>query len=487
MSIYQRVLRTVLAVLILSTGIAAATRNRNADAAAEMTQSQTTQTETQTEPEPEPEPEYVCTTLPQYDWSYDASLPPEKLLAQVLREKDMKDELRTLALASFDRLTENYGDVYTVLRSSGVPDLRTMQMRYIFAINHTKLFDTFTNGEYKFGKITYHIRSAGAFYEHDYDLMCVNADYVEPSDYSCDIFLHEMLHAYQDVFMDSEYNDGWCEDILRNGIRFILLEGDTQLTSAASSDEIEKWAPTFYSFNDERDTCLIQNGRTHDRIYNMAYKLNTILTHLLGYDTVQLMRYQPDTKQEETYLSQKYGIDGERFMHACAMLAWDEYSLYNWFEQEDGQIIEAESSVKHIYLEYVDRTFMQCLAQEIKSIEPFDRQAVEDFYNFYRYYKLQYQSEVRIEGETEREMITEAFYNNAAVEDELYAKCQKAGLFRITEDEAMNRRAFDALLCLTNYAKPWFLSLTGSEMTLRDDRLTVRKDGKTVTYHCGLE
>ena len=376
MSIFQRVLRTVLVVLLISAGIAAATKTRNADAA-EVSPTQTTQAETSTQPEPE----YVCTTLPQYVWAYDESLPPKELLMQVLREKNMKPELETLALASFDRLTENYDDAYSVFRSSGVPDLRTVQMHYVFAIAHTKTFDTFTGNEYELEDCTMHFGSPpSGFFAHEYDLMCVNADYVEPGDIACDLFLHEMLHAYQDAFLDSEYNDETGKDYIGKGFNFVLTEGDAQLMNASVSDMIASRGLAFYNLNDEQETCLLQSGGTYDKIYNMAYKINTILTHLLGYDTMQLMRYQPDTKREEAYLSQKYGIDGEKFLHACSLVAWDEYTGYNWFEEEDGRFTKDDDDpvAKSKYLEYVDRVFVQCLAQEIQNIETFDRQAVED-------------------------------------------------------------------------------------------------------------
>ena len=93
--------------------------------------------------------------------------------------------------------------------------------------------------------------------------------------------------------------------------------------------------------------------------------------------------------------------------------------------------------------------------------------------------------QARIEAADGYEMITDAFYDTGAVEDELYTKCQRVGLFRIAEDETENRRAFDALLCLTNYVNPCFLSLKGSETVLRGDTVTVTKNGRTARYDCG--
>ncbi|MBR5618697.1 MAG: hypothetical protein IKW76_03080, partial [Clostridia bacterium] len=168
------------------------------------------------------------------------------------------------------------------------------------------------------------------------------------------------LHAYQDAFLDSEYNDETGKDYIGKGFNFVLTEGDAQLMNASGSDMIASRGPAFYNLNDEQETCLLQSGGTYDKIYNMAYKINTILTHLLGYDTMQLMRYQPDTKREEAYLSQKYGIDGEKFLHACSLVAWDEYTGYNWFEEEDGRFTKDDDDpvAKSKYLEYVDSVFV---------------------------------------------------------------------------------------------------------------------------------
>lgn len=467
MSVIKRGLCTVLSAAVILTGIAAATKSRSADVLDPALHAADSESA---------ESPYVSAALPQYKWAHDENAEPQELLETVLREKELDERMQALVLAAFDQLTRNYGDAYTVLRSSGVPELRAVQMNYVSAVAHTKAFKTYSGSTFQFKGTNLYIGNSCGFYWSRYDLMCMREDCLAPTKDTCDLFLHEMMHAHQDVYLDSSYNDRDCGDLWR-GMQYVLIEGDAQLYSAAYSENIESFAPSTYKFDDDTQTCLIQKGRTHDKKYNMVYKLNTVMQYLLGYDTMQLLRYQPDTKREEAFLSQKYGVDGEAFMHACALLGLNAFTGSERTEK-NGQVVLTVTPVNAGLLAYVDKTFIACLAQDIRNIDSEDRQAVEDFFHFYRFYKLQYQPQACVTADGKETDVTDAFFGNDAVENELYEKCQKAGLLRFTRNEAKNRAAFDALLDADALSSGGYLSLSGIRISYNGDTLSFDDSGK---------
>ena len=445
MSVTKRSLCTFFSVVIVLIGIVTMTKTRPVGAVDITTQASDTEVRpAENAAKSGSNTADECTTLPQYEWDHDENAQPAEVLETVLKEKNLDSKMETLIRESFNQLTRNYPAAYAILRSSGVPDLHTVQMNFVFAVAHTKAFDTFTGSDYHYEGSCVHIGGSCGFFWSRFDLMCVRESCLTPTKDTCDLFLHEMMHAYQDVYLDSEYNKRNCGE-LWNGMYYILIEGDAQLYNAAYSDRIESLAPATYKLSDAHETSLVQTGRTQDKNYNMVYKLHTMLQHLLGYDTMQTMRYRSDTKQEEAFLSRKYSIDGEKFMHACALLGKSAFTGVEWIEK-DGEVLQSDTSVNPELLAYVDKTFVQCLAREIRDIDSADTQAVKDFYNFYRFYKMQYQPAVHANVRGADVVVTDDFFGNDAVENVLFQTCSDAGLSCVALDEHGSRANFDALL-----------------------------------------
>ena len=459
----QKILLMILSVLSVLSVIALTMHPLYSAAAT------TTQTASQDESAPaeeEIDDTAVCSVR-----QFDEGVTPQDALEQVLAEKKPERVYENLIRASFTQLSQNYDAVYSVMHACGVPDRETILMQFVYGVDHVEHFMTFSSDECVIGSVRVDTAGSGAFYNRAERTIGIRECCLVPNESDCYLFRHEIHHAYQDTFPKSEYGLTADSDMYRDGLYYILVEGGAALQSIARSDRIETYGVKCYTCDDEQETKVYMRGRVGDTRYNMVDKTYTMLLYLLGAETLEQMHYSPDIAYGAECLSRLYGINGELFLKTCTLLALNEYT---------GRTQDTDMQLQSEMLEYVDAVFLQCLAQNVRSLS--ERQELEDFFHFYRFYKLQYQSMTSAVINGARRDTTAEHYDFSVIEDELYKKGAAIGLFRFSADETECRAAFDTLLSLGTLTQRPFLSLAECTISMQDGMMIVCKGDDCLEY-----
>ena len=373
----------------------------------------------------------------------------------VIEEKGLEAQLRELIYASYDQLNQNYDSAYMALEELGVMNKEEALELFCESLEYVKAIGLFKDGSAAVGNYVYYdMNDRYGFYDSDRNIIVVslssgNLIYK----YDRDSFIHELTHVIQNKRgEDQKFKKS------REGLYYVLSEGEASIPCCATSPFVEFETRRMYT-NFAGDERIVLYGRAPDMNYNCLYKLYVTLMYLTSYQDVKDLLMTGDLKKFEAIIDSKYGMDSRSLMSRFEVLG---------LACVKGMECDIETCLKMI-----EGVLLDCMCKDIDTIT--ERDDLIRFYNFYRFYKIQFHS-TAVDGE-------EGF---GTLENKLYKKCIQNQFLILSSDEEENRRLFDILLDRSEGVKR-FTVISDCSIEYKDTNLIVSKNGTEFCYPTAKE
>lgn len=262
---------------------------------------------------------------------------------------EVKKELKEL----FDMVYTNYDNVYNLLKFTKMPEKKELINKLLISPlkNNIKTIK-FTNTE------------VNSYFDYEKKEICVAK---ENGKIRKNILFEEIIHSTQmnEINKLETTTSEYC----------ILGEGEANAWSyMLTSPTIENESDLlFYPEKGNEDKMYTFFG-TGNSFYTIATRYYMQLLTLLGYDTLEEFKNNPDSSKIIESLTTKYGIDGKSYYDNMQEVT---YSAMN---HEDSENIDLLVGNEEIYF--------TCLEKKLLSLNSNDE--IMQFFDYSRYYNSQY-------------------------------------------------------------------------------------------------
>ena len=333
----------------------------------------------------------------------------EKLNA-ILLSKNFDNNSKNIILKSFNKLYNNYNNIYQIYKRDGFPTCDKFIDEYFFdslkKINKFTLYNPYN--EEASGNLALCKKAKGVYVKKDKELII--KFYGEINDEILETAIHELMHV--------EYIDRQCD----NWFKKISDEGRSALFESILHNYILNSNSSYYP-SENNDYYYICCGSGNSGLeYSIYSKFYSMLITLTNFKSTEELSQKQITSQ----IVNKYGYTGERIINNMKDV-----------------LLENGDVGKIMY--NIDNDYLKCLSIEVDSLV--DDNDIIDFFNKYVYIKKQYQTRYAYYTFDSYIDKTEEKFDFSIVEEKLIKKIIQTDLFKnLTTDNKERERIIKSLV-----------------------------------------